>query len=344
MCRVVRLCLSVLVVLAASTLSPATTAAEICGVTDAVLTDGFEPVTNLPAYTQPGPNTPLSVAVIDPPNGSSTGLDRIVLQGNFTGPPNIGIVAGDRIAAPSDTRFVTPPITLKPGANAIKVQLHSVDGPGPSVMHVINYDPALAPRARLLPTTVSAMAPTTLAFDVGLKPGEPLALTRLRLDTDGNGSIDLDTTQPDTAKATYPQPGLVKITGTATLDDTNPNTPAVQVPLDTWFLAQHPQQTRYALCSAFGTMRTRLAAGNIPAALKTLNPDLQERFEPFWTAIAPQLPSIAGKLGTIIDGRFSSTEAELLLARPIDGQPGTSNAFRMQWSIGLDGVWRVDAM
>jgi hypothetical protein len=188
------------------------------------------------------------------------------------------------------------------------------------------------------------MAPTTLAFDLALNPGESLAITRLRLDTDENGSIDLDTTQPDTAKATYPQPGLIKITGTATLDDTNPNTAPVQVPLSTWFLAQHPQQTRYALCSAFGTLRTRLAAGNIAAALKTLNPDLQERFEPIWTAIAPQLPAIAGKLGTIIDGRFSRSEAELLLVRPINGQPGQSGAFRVLWNVGLDGVWRIGAM
>lgn len=319
-------------------------AIEVCGVTDDVLADGFEPGQPLPAYTQPGANTPLTLTVIDPPDGSSTGLDRIVLQGNFTAPPNTGIAAGDRLAAHSDTRFVTPPIALKPGINAIEVQLHTVDGPGPSVVHHVTYDPTLAPRVRLLPGTVAAMAPTAVVFDTALKPGEPLALTRLRLDTDGNGSIDLDTTQPDTARATYANPGLFRITGTATLDDTNPNTPPVQIPLATWFLATHPQQTRYALCSAFGALRTRLAAGNVPAALETLNPDLQERFEPFWASIAPQLPAIAGKLGTIIDGRFSSTEAELLLARPIDGQPGQSSAFRMQWSIGTDGVWRVDAM
>ncbi|MBB5209333.1 hypothetical protein [Chiayiivirga flava] len=342
MCLVIRRsCRLVLAALFAATPAIAT---EVCGVTDNVLDDGFEPALILPGYTQPGPDTPLTLAVADPPDNTVTGFDRIVLQGSFTGPPNTGIVAGGRLAAHSDTRFVAPPIALEPGANAITVQLHTVDGPGPSVVHHLTYDPALAPRARLLPATVSAMAPTAIAFDVALKPGEPLALTRLRLDTDGNGSIDLDTTQPDTAKAGYPQPGLVKITGTATLDDADPNTPAVQVPLATWFLAQHPQQTRYALCSAFGTLRTRLAAGTIPAALKTLNPALQDRFEPFWTSIAPQLPSIAGTLGTIIDGRFSSTEAELLLARPIEGQPGQSNAFRMQWSVGTDGVWRIDAM
>ena len=342
MCRLAR-SFSRLLLLALLASTPAV-AVEICGVTDAVLKDGFEPTASLPAYTQPGPDTPLTLAVVDPPNGSSTGLDRIVLQGNFTGPPNTGIVAGDRIAAHSDTRFVTPPIALKPGANAIKVQLHTVDGPGPSVMHVITYDPALTPRARLLPATVSAMAPTATAFDVALEPGEPLALTRLRLDTDGNGSIDLDTTQPDTAKATYPTPGLVKITGTATLDDTNPNTPAVQVPLTTWFLAQHPQQTRYALCSAFGTTRTRLEAGNVDGALKTLAEHLHERFEPFFLALGPQLPEVAGKLGTIIDGTYALGTAELMLARPMKNAPDKLQAYRVQFERNQYGVWLITAM
>src|SRR5687768_6879611 len=119
------------VLLVAALAAPtATHAAEVCGVTDHVLADSFEPSLILPGYTQPGPNTPLTLAVADPPDNTITGLDRIVLQGNFTGPPNTGIVAADRLAAHSDTRFVTPPITLKPGANAITVQLHTVDGPG----------------------------------------------------------------------------------------------------------------------------------------------------------------------------------------------------------------------
>ncbi|WP_221281967.1 hypothetical protein [Chiayiivirga flava] len=324
--------------------SSAARADEVCGVTDNMLADGFEPANILPAYTLPGDATPLTLSIADPPDNAATGLDRIVLRGSFTGPPNTGIVAGDRVVAHSNTEFVTPPIALEPGANAITVQLHGIDGPGPSIVHHITYDPALAPRARVLPRTVSAMAPTAIAFDIALQPGEPLALTRIRLDTDGNGSIDVDTTNANALKATYLQPGLTKITGTATLDDTNPNTAPLQVPLATWFLAVHPQQTRYTLCSAFGTMRTRLAAQNVDGALNTLTIDMQERFEPFWTAIKPQLPTVAGELGTIIDARFSRGEAELLLARPNPGVPGTSNAFRVQWSRGTDGVWRIGAM
>lgn len=333
-----------LVLFTAVVASASVHADEICGVTDNVLADGFEPVNVLPPYAPPGDATPLTLSVADPPNNSATGLDRIALTGSFTGPPNTGIVAGDRVASHSDTQFVTPPITLKPGANAITVQMHTIDGPGPSVVHHVTYDPALTPRARVLPRAISAMAPTTIAFDIALKPGEPLTLTRIRLDTDGNGSIDIDTPDANALKANYLQPGLTKITGTASLDDANPNTAPIEVPLATWFLATHPQQTRYTLCSAFGVMRKRLTAANVDGALKALAADMQERFEPFWTAIKPQLPSIAGKLGTIIDGRFSRNEAELLLARPNPEEPGTSQAFRMQWSRGGDGVWRIGAM
>ena len=319
-------------------------AAEVCGVTDNVLADGFEPANILPPYTLPGEATPLTLSIADPPANAVTGLDRIVLKGSFTGPPNTRIVAGDRVAAHSDTQFVTPPITLEPGANAITVQLHTIDGPGPSIVHHITYNPALAPRARVIPRTVSAMAPTAIAFDIALKPGEPLALTRIRLDTDGNGSIDIDTPNANALEATYLQPGLTKITGTATLDDTNPNTAPIEVPLTTWFLATHPQQTRYTLCSAFGTMRERLLAAEITKASNALSSSLIGDFKALWTALGPALAPTANKLGTIVNGEFSARTAELSLVRPIDGQPGKFRIYRIQFEMDPRGLWKISAM
>lgn len=333
-----------LVLFTAVVASASVHADEICGVTDNVLADSFEPVNVLPPYSPPGDATPLTLSVADPPNNSVTGHDRIVLTGSFTGPPNTGIVAGDRLASHSDTQFVTPPIALKPGANAITVQLHTIDGPGPSVVHHVTYDPALTPRARVLPRAISAMAPTAIAFDIALKPGEPLTLTRIRLDTDGNGSTDIDTPDANALKANYLQPGLTKITGTASLDDANPNTAPIEVPLATWFLATHPQQTRYTLCSAFGTMRKRLLAADITMASNTLSSSLIGDYKALWTALGSALAPTANKLGTIVNGQFSATNAELSLARPINGQPGKSRIYRIQFEIDPQGLWKISAM
>jgi hypothetical protein len=318
-------------------------AQEVCGVSNILLKDGFEDGA-LPAYTLPGDATPLSLAISFPPNGATVGSDRVALVGSYTGPPNTGVVAGGRIAANSNTAIVTAPIRLSVGSNVITVQLHTIDGAGPSVSHTLIYDPAAAPRAAITPSRTSAIVPFTNTFSVATKPGEPLAITRIEVDFDGNGTTDADTANPNALTYVYRQPSLFTVTGTVTLDDTDPGTPPVLVAVSTSVLGLHPQQTRFTLCSVFGTMRTRLAAQNVAGALNVLATALRPQFQALWTDIGAQLPTVASQLGTIVDGRFSPDGAEYVIARPIAGQPGQSRAYRIQFERSDTGVWRISAM
>lgn len=324
-------------------LSQASIAQETCGVSSLLFKDGFEDG-GLPAYTLPPDGTALSLAISFPPNGATVGSERVTLVGTYTGPRNTGVVAGGRIAANSNTAIITSPIRLVAGSNTITVQLHTIDGAGPSVSHTLNYDPATAPRVTIAPSRASAIVPFTNTFSVTTKADETLTIARVAIDFDGNGSTDVDTTNPNSLSFVYRQPGLFTATGSATLDDTDPGTPPVLVPISTNVLALHPQQAKLTLCSVFGTMRTRLTAQNVAGALNALTPGLRPEFQALWSDLGPQLPTAAAQLGTIVDGRLSPDAGELILARPVPGQPHSSRAYRVQLEIGENGVWQISAM
>lgn len=338
-----RVCSCALIAVVCLCGSSAAVAQETCGVTVVVHRNGFEPG-SMPAYSPPSDTTPLTLAVTYPTEGATVGNDTLILAGTLSGPANIGVSVNGQLARTTNTGFVSAPVTLSPGSNAITVQLHTIDGLGPSVVRNVTFSAAAAPRVTVAPLVTAAVIPATVRFNVSKAAGEPLSLTRVQLDYDSNGSTDVDTPTPNNLAFLYRAPGVFAIAGTATLDDTDPQTPPVLVPLSTHVVVQHPQQTRFALCSVYGTMRTRLAAQDVPGALRALTEDIRPAFQTLWTDLGAQLPTVAPQLGTIIDGHFSSDSAELLLARPITGQPGQSRAYRMQLVIGEFGVWRISAM
>jgi hypothetical protein len=317
-------------------------AQEVCGVSNVLLKDGFEDGA-LPPYVTPADSTPLSISIVSPANGATVGTERVLVVGSYTGPPNTGVVAGAKVAANSNTAFVSV-VRLNPGANSISAQLFSIDGAGPTATHSITYDAAAAPRVSIAPTLSSAIVPFTSRFILTRRPTETLAITRAQIDFDGNGTTDVDTTNVSSLSFAYQQPGLFAVSGTITLDDTDPGTPPELVPVATSVLSLHPQQTRFALCSLFGKMRTRIAASDIPGALNALVPDLQPTFQALWTSLGSGLPATAPQLGTIVDGRFTLDQAEYLIARPITGSPGQSRAYRVQFVRDDSGVWRIQAM
>jgi hypothetical protein len=129
-----------------------------------------------------------------------------------------------------------------------------------------------------------------------------------------------------------------------TFDDGNPLTPTVDITVQTPQFAMHPVYEQKVICGVYADMKSRLVAGNIPSALNTIYLGLRPDWQARWTALGTGLASVAGALGVVIDGRVSRNSAELLIGRPVSGQPGQFRGYRIQFERDTDGVWRISSM
>lgn len=319
-------------------------AAEICGVTDTLLKSSFEAGEIGSTAISPS-GTPISLTVAEPTDNSTVGAATIRVAGTYTGPPNTGISVNGAPAFTTAGAFLSGPVRLQVGANTLNVVLTGQDGQTTTVVRHVTYDTAAASTVQLAASLSSSLAPLKASFDLSVSAGPALQPSRLRVDYNGDGLSDLDTTNiAANLSYTYLDPGLYTVTATVTLDDTDPMTAPIDVTASAKVLVQHPGYIRLTLCQAFGDMRDRLIAGQIASAALPLHPDIRSEFQTFWTGLGGNLATTASNLGTIVDGTFSPDSGELLIARPVSGSPGNFNGFRVHLERDRDGVWRIVAM
>jgi hypothetical protein len=317
-------------------------AAEICGIGEITFRDGFE-ANAIPAPLVFADNAPLTLALDAGQNGSAVVGPTATLSGTFSGPPGTGVSARDRPAARSGNRWFIHNVPLDVGVNSITVTATTLAGATATQNLSITRDDTPAVVARLSVETPERFAPgsTRLRLDLA----STLVVTRLRVDFNGDGTQDIDTTNTATPLVfNYPLPGLYTATATVDLQPGSPGTPPNSFTRSTKVLVQNTLETRTDVCAVFGAMRTRLIANDIAGAVLTLHPRIRADFQTLWTSLGVGLPGVASQLGTIIDGTISLGFAELLIARPVSGQPGEFSGYRVQFDRGRDGVWRIGSM
>lgn len=289
-------------------------------------------------------NTPLSLTIDAGYDSSTVAGPQASLSGTFDGPPATGVAALGRAARRVSNRWFVHNIPLAAGVNTIEVTATTLGGAIATRTLTIARDDTLAAAARLTVETPRPIAPDTVRFRLDLAAAP--AVTRMRVDFDGNGTQDLDTSNTATPLIfKYPLPGLYTITAILDLAPAAPGAPATTITRDAKVLVQNIAELREDVCAVFGAMRARLRANNVPSALLTLHPRLRPEFQTLWTNLGANLPSVAAQLGTIVDGTLSNDGfAELLIARPLAGQTAQHSGYRVQFLLGPDGVWRIDAM
>jgi hypothetical protein len=318
-------------------------AQEQCGIPEVMLRDGFEP------DALPGPlffpdNAPLSITLDPGQAGSTVAGPTTIVSGTFSGPPGTGISARGRPAVRVGNRWLIPNVPLNAGSDTITLTATTLAGATATQTLILTRDDSTAAQARLSVETPQRFAPGSSRLRLDLAPA--LVVERLRVDFDGNATVDLDTTNASTPLVSpYSQPGVYTATATIDLAPGSPSTPPNTLTRTVRVAIQNLAETREDLCSVFGRMRGRLAANDVPGALLTLHPRLRPTFQTLWTSIGTGLPGVASQLGTIVDGSIGSEGyAEYVIARPVVGQPGQFVGFRVQFDRGPDGVWRIGSM
>jgi len=90
-------------------------------------------------------------------------------------------------------------------------------------------------------------------------------------------------------------------------------------------------------------MKSRLVANSISTALNTVYPDLHPQLQTFWTGLGAQLPFAVSRLGFVLDGELSNTQAQLRIART-QATSNVWNVYPLALARDQDGVWRIRKM
>jgi hypothetical protein len=332
--------------------SSAGAATPLCGVPPAnVHRSGFEQgeVATPPFVPQPtlsSDSTPLALSLSSPSDGITVGTASIQVHGTFAGPPNTGVSVNGIAALQGGTQYLSNDVPLQPGANMVTVTVTTASGATQSITRTVTYDAGQAPDAQLKSAFAGDYSPFSLRYSVSLRPGgaNPI-VERIRMDYDTDGTFETDTTDPATRLThRYQSVGLKLATAELTLNDGNTSTPPVVVTATRRVLAEDLDVTRATLCKAFETHRGNLAAQQYSAALLVFNAEVRPNYQSFIEGLGTNGPVVAAGLGQIVDGTISQDMAELILARPISGQPGRFHSFPMQFARDNDGVWRISAL
>jgi hypothetical protein len=106
-------------------------------------------------------------------------------------------------------------------------------------------------------------------------------------------------------------------------------------------LVQDPQDLAGKAVQTFETMRSALRGGNIGAALATITADMQAKYSAIFSALQPDLPTIADQLGTVQEVTVNEDMAEIVLLRSTSAGDRAFNVYVIR---SEDGVWRIDGM
>jgi YVTN family beta-propeller protein len=277
---------------------------------------------------------PPSVAITSPSNAATVHGRAVDVAGTFEGPVNTGITVNGVVAATVGGRFLAVAVPVEAGQNDLQAVATTMTGATATATVSVQVDPAPPPIAFEASDQVGQVGygPFRAAFRLvldhlpsGTTPGH------LMIDFDGNRFWDYEGPTPDAPSAyLYAHPGLyraqVKLNG---------NTFAAE----RYILVRDRIVQRSMLCDVYGYLRDRLAAQDLTGAGHAFHEDRRAEYLDLLTALGVQMPVFAQRLGTIADGQFSGSMADLLLVR--DQPDETRSGYPLRLMQGTDGVWRI---
>lgn len=314
---------------------------ETCGlknvVYDGIFFDGFQGAQDnglgpaLGSVTVPTFGVTPSIAIAYPSGGASFSVGQTSVSGTYTGPAVTGVSVAGIPALVSGGNFIVPVVSLSAGSNTLTAKVTTLDGLTSTAQVTVTYS-ASTPDITLTPDKFGGPAP----FSVGYVLSIPLSITEQSFSFDfGDGSPAYTGSPDNIPRHVYATAGMYTATGTVI--DTLSHSHQVSVRIGVNTVAE----VRTQLCSVYAYLRGRLVANDSVGALLAFSAFGQDRYHDFLTSGATNLPSVGANLGTLAGGTIAPTFAELVAV--ID-QGGTIQGSSIQFTIGSDGVWRIESL
>lgn len=269
---------------------------------------------------------------ISAPLANASIARTLQVQGTFTGPANTGITVMGVPATIIGNQFVSEPLQLDAGSTEIIVRAKTMDG-------------LSASQARIVSVTAPPAQDFTIALSsrIGFAPFRTkpriavsgiTAVQSIAIDFNGDGADDYTGSAQNIPIYTYANPGVYRMRVVLTAGAQS------YTRFRTLAVPGLPE-VRAQACAVYAHLRARLAANDSPGALQAIAQPMRDSMAELFTALGTNRPAFAARLGTMANGIFTPTDAEIVLVNEV----GTNvEGTAMHLVRGADGIWRIDSL
>lgn len=273
-----------------------------------------------------------SITITFPASGASLPQAGVQIEGTFTGTANTGISVLGIPAFTVGNRFITGPVQLDAGTQVISATAKTMDGLTAAATRTLIFTAAPALDVAFAAQPSAGFAPFKTRFS--LRP-TGVQVASVAIDFDGDSVDDYVGAIANIPIRTYTAPDIYRARLVVT---------AVGGASYTRFLtvaALSLPETRSRACSVYAHLRARLRANDNVGVKQTLTQEFYFQFEPVLIALGANRGTFADRLGTIANGIFAPTSAEITLVNQVGSD---INGTPIHMTRSADGIWRIDSL
>lgn len=274
----------------------------------------------------------LEVTINEPQEGATINRGSTIVKGTLESQTaDVGVVVNGVLAEVNGENWFAL-VPLKEGENILKAVATDGSGNSDDKSVTVSCGDASQPvEVSALPA--SGIAPMDVSFNINTNTAA--TVSRYLIDFDGDGTIDLETTEAENVTYKYETAGLYL--PLITIEDTAGNTYSESVVVN----AQSLESMDTLFKNKWSGLKEKLASVDKDGALDYFSDSARDKYGRVFNDLGEDLPSIVSTFGEI---GMNSIEGEIAEYVTIREQDGGKFAYFIYYMRDSNGIWKIRGM